>query len=432
MKPRNVKIAGAFVESPTDWTVTLVKSALSLHERGTFRSSARLADSMGRDARIAGALATRVSALASRSALPFQVENSDEGDGRKRGAAASRMRDLWWYSCPEDAVAPLLRDSITLGLAVGHITWTTTAGEWVPRLNWLPPHGLSYEQSGMTFGEASWIYTDADSKRHRVTPGDGTWFLHLPNGVRSWMFGAVRTLGIPWLMRDFTYRDWVRYCEKHGMPIIAVDEPNWAQTAVEGEGGSAGTLADEFFSQFANLPTESVLRFPQGGTKDEGGWAAKFLEPQSDTWGTFQAFLKELGSLVDQAILGRDGSTGPKGGDGELATERVRVERLSSDAEPLSTSLRDQVWKPWAEFNWGDRDVAGWGRWNTRPAPDLKLRAETLKTMSEAVTGLAALGIDTKPVLEEFGLESPEGGAKPPPPPAPPAPAPPADQSAAA
>ena len=428
MKPRNVRIPGAFVDAPSDWTVTSVRSALSQHEAGKFARSAKLADAMGRDARIAGALATRVGALSSRAALPFTVETSDEGDGRKREAAARRMRELWWYSCPEDSIAPLLRDAVMLGVCVGYLTWTTTAGEWIPRLNWLPPHGLSYE-SGFGGEPAKWVYSGSDGDRRAVTPGDGTWFLHLPGGERAWMLGAVRQLGLPWLMRDFTYRDWVRYCEKHGLPILSIDEPNWARNAVEGEDGDGGSQIDDYYEQLANLPTESVLRNPQGPTKDEGGWAAKFLEPQSDTWGAFQGFLKELSSLVDQAILGRDSGAGPKGGDGELATERVRVERLASDAEPLSTSLRDQVWKPWAEFNYGDRESAGWGRWNTRPPPDLKLRAETLKTMSEAVTGLAKLGVDTKPVLEEFGLESPEGGAKPP---ATAAPAPPAEQPAAA
>lgn len=389
-----------------------------MHELGRFRLSARLADAMGRCPRISGALETRVRALTSRSALPFAVETSDEGDGRKRSAAAERMRALWWNVCPEDATAPLLRDAIMLGAAVGFNAWSD---DWVPRLHWLPPHGLSFEDYALDGTRRhTWVYTAADGKRYEVTPGDGTWFLYLPNGPRSWMQGRIRQLGIPWLMSTWTERDWARYNEKHGLPILSIDEPYNAQDDVEGSGGANGSLADAYYAQFKNLPNEAVLRNPQGQTKDEPGWSAKWLEPVSDTWTSFKDHLAHYGSLVDQSLLGRDSSAGPKGGDGELATERVRVEYLSADAESFSTALREQVWKPDAEFNFGDRDVAGWGRWNTRPPPDFASRASTLKALGEALEKLLPMGIDGGPIAEEFGLT---GTVKAPPQPASPAPA---------
>jgi hypothetical protein len=83
----------------------------------------------------------------------------------------------------------------------------------------------------------------------------------------------------------------------------------------------------------------------------------------------------------------------------------VRVEALASDAESLSTQLREQVWCLWSEFNHGDRRLAGWGRWDTRPAPDLRQRAETLDKLGDALEKLGTAGVELEPVVEEFGLK---------------------------
>ena len=394
--PRRAKIDGNFVEIGTDWTVARVRSALNLHEQGKFRQSSRLADAMGREPRIAKARNKRVAALSSRSALPFSVTPSEEGDGRKRSAAAKRQAEIWWDVCPESVIAPIQNDTLAMGMGLGYLDWSTT-GEWMPRLNWLPTHGLAFEQYALD-GERRpcWIYTDYTGVRHEVTPGDGRWFLHLPAGPRSWMSGFVRSLGLPWFAAVCTDRDWSRFNEKHWLPILSVDEPFFASDDVEGEDGAEGSAAAAYYEQFKNLGAESVLRNPQGQEKDQGGWSAKWLEPESESWSSFEAQLKYLGQLFDQAITGNDG-TGSKGGDGELASERVASMYLSSDAETLSSSLREQVWKPWAEYNYGDRDVAGWGRWDTRPAPDMASRATTLKTMAEAIEILAPMKVDCAP-----------------------------------
>lgn len=405
--PRAQAIRALWIEPLSDWTVALVRAALLEHERGSMRTSARLADAMGRDAEVAGALSVRVRALSSRSALPFRVDASDEGDGRKIEAVRRRQEQLWWHSLPEEVTAAVLRDAIMLGVAVGWISWTEEAGEWIPRLQWLPPHGLTWER-GRGGEPDGWWYQPEAGERERVTPGDGRWFLYLPGGARSWLGGAVRTCAIPWLARAFTLRDWMRYGEKHGLPILSVSEPHWAHDDVEGVAGADGTHASQFYSQFSTLPNEAVLRMPMGADKDAGAWDAKWLEPTADTWETFRGLIDRCRGDIHMAILSRDAQSAPRGGDGEVSVERVRVETLSTDAETLTSAYRDQVWVPWATYNYDEGRAAGWGRWDTRPPPDMRARADTLAALSGAVVALASQGVDVRPVLAEFGLQQQE------------------------
>lgn len=397
------------IPSLSDWTVSGVKSAVRQHSCGHMRLSSQLCDAMETEPRIFGPLARRIDALASRSALPFSVEASDEGDGRQREACRKRMAELWWKVCPETINTPVLRDGILAGGAVGYLTWAE-GQQWIPRLHWLPTHGLALEQYGLdgTRGP-QWIYTTYGGERLVVTPGDGFWFLHLPYGPRSFMRGLVRPLGMLYIMATWTERDWARYNEKHGLPILEIDEPFWAQDDIEGEDGSTSSAAAEYYEQFKNLESEAVLRSPQGQDKEQGGFRARWLEPVAQSYQAFRQQLEMADGLFQSVILGRDGGKRSKGGDGEANDEKVRVELLSTDAEGLSTSYRDQIWKPFALYNYGDPDVAGWGRWTTRPPQDLELRASTLDKFGDALEKLEAHGVDTEPLLEEFGLKRKPG-----------------------
>jgi hypothetical protein len=386
----------------SNWTVGAVRSALDRHELGDLYDSARLVDWMGRDPRIHGDLGTRVRALAARSGLPFTVEPSNEADQRRAAAVAKQVSALWWNVLPEEVIAQLLADAIMLGVCVAMLEWD---GPQRDRLHVmpLPAHNLCWDEWA-----GHWYYQTRDG-REVVTPGDGRWFLHLPHGQRSWMRGAVRPLGHLSVARYLSQRDWDRHCEKHGMPVLAVREPAFAQDDV-----SNGVAA--FYDQFRNLGSETVLRLPQGSGAPGDGWEAKWLETTAQGWQSFQGRLARLDSDVSVVLLGRDAASADKalGGDGEAERGRVRIEYLASDAEPLTTSLRDQVWMPWGrvtQANWDD-SLAPWGRWNTRPPADLSRRAATLSVLGDAIGKLTGQGVDPKPLIEEFQLTQ-IAGAKP-------------------
>jgi hypothetical protein len=388
----------------SEWSIALVKLAIAEHDEGRFESSAQLAEAMLVDPQIAGDINARTRELASRSALPFKVEPSDEGDGRKVEAVAREQQALWWTAHPESTIAAVQRDAITLRVSVGWIEWFRDSRSWAPRLHHLPAHGLRLEADG------TWHYIDAAGVDHLVTPGDGRWFLHLPDGDRSWIMGAVRALGIPFALDALALRAFSQFCERHGQPTLAVYESFATSDNVEGADGN-GSKA--FYQRVHRQLRGGILRLPQPDNRETPGNDAKWLELASKG-DCFERLIVELRRRKALAVLGRDPDRKSSlGGDGESATRQQKSEYLASDAETIATSLREQVWKWWALFNHGDPKLAGWGRWDTRLPLDTAARAATLKTGAEAIAGLEAQGVDTDPVVVELGLKR-RAGWKPP------------------
>lgn len=411
--PRVVRIQSLYADPVSSWTPATVRAALDEHEQGRFYASACLADAVMRDGEVMRGLRRRVSKLASRSALPFKVEPGG-GDGRRREAVRKRTEDLWWDVTPEATIAALLRDTILLGFALGRIEWTRTAGEWRPRLQWIPAHGLEWRS-----WERKWVYTTDDGIQLQVNPGDGTWFLHLPFGEQSWMWGVIRSVGLPFLMRQEAFVHWARYDERHASPMLKVKEPHFATDDVELPDGTTTTQANLFYQALRPGPNVAV-RCPQGDGADAGGWDVEWMELSARSHEAIDSFISRLSSEIAKSITGATDDTAAKGGDGELANETIKVEDLATDAETLSTSLREQVWKPDTAFNFSpnDLDAAAWGRWTTRAPADTGKRATTLDTAADALGKLATLGVDCDPVAAEFGLT---GTIKAPEPPAAPA-----------
>jgi len=411
--PSNERIPWAHVAPLGRWTVPAVLAILSSFEDGDFSEAAMLADAMLRDPQIAGDLGARVRALASRSALPFSVDPSEEGDGRKRQAVADAMKPLWWSAHPESTIAAIDRDAIILAASVGWIEWLKDARSWVPRLHQLPAHGLRFQDYDKTFH-----YQGGDGIDHLVTPGDGKWFLHLPHGPRSWMMGALRPLAIPFALDPLTLQAFAAFCKRHGMPALGVKEPHRSTDNVENGGAaeasaSAKENVNAFYREILKGLENGVIRLPRGDTP-EGDWDAKWLEATSKSYTSFTDLLVELRRRKALALTGRDSEKQTAlGGDGEDADAQKRFEGLSYDAESLTTSLRECVWKPWARFNHGDEKLAPWGRWQTRPQKDLSGRVTTLDKAGDALDKLESQGVDTDPLVTELGLKR-RAGWKPP------------------
>lgn len=395
------------VTPQSSWTLRGARAALDAHETGDFSQSALLADALPRDGQMFADIQTRVRAIAARAdegGLPFEVQPSDRGDQRRAKSVAKKVKEWWWDVFTEQALTAILRDSLLLGVAVAAVEWvlqgTGSDAVRLPKIHHLPAHNLFYRE-----WERKWFYLTEQGEVEVVpggpAPGGASWLLHLPHGDRSFMWGAVRALGIPFVVRAFSYDDWTRYNEKHGLPALAVKEPHFASDDVNASAG-----ANTIYQQAREMTSQAIFRLPQG-EDGQTGWDAKWLELVGNTWETFQGLLKRTDSVITIVLHGRaPESAGKLGGDGEGGREQVRSEYLAADAGGLGTTTRDQVLKPWGRLNdpaWDDK-LAPWGRWNTTPKANAKVRAETLDVAADAIGKLVALGADPAPLFDEFRL----------------------------
>lgn len=412
VEKRDVVAAGArppstvvFAPLPTQnfstWTVTGVRAALDEHENGSFASSAALVDAMGRDDRIKGCLGTRVKALVGRNGLQFSIQPSDQVNKARGKVVAREFERLWWRICPDATLAAIQSDATMLGVHLSRIVWELVDGKWLPTLQPVPAHALYFDDSGIHGPAGYYLLTSAGTPLY-IDPKDPHWFLYTPTGPRAWLQGAVRALGLPYLMRQFSYRDWVRYCERHGMPIIKVSEPSSAEDADK----------SAFYTRLGKLGTESVIRLPKDSSGE--GFDVDMLEAKDGSWQSFDSFIARLDVAVAVVLLGQNMTTDPQAhATGVQNARLVRQDYLDADVQPLSTELREQIVKPWGRFNvatWDD-DLAPWPNWDTRPAEDQKAKAATFVAVSEAIGKLTDQGVpvDLPAICEQFAVPTTPG-----------------------
>lgn len=421
--PQNLVVRTMQIPAYSSWTVPAARAALDELEWGDFAAAALLLDAFGRDDRISTCLGKRTGALAAKRGLPFQVVPSDR-DGRRKTTHAKRVEALWWDSHGEATLKRVQRDAVGLGAAVGRIAWLPDdGGQWKPKLIPLHAANLFYN---VTTGE--WFYRSLDGNL-KVTPGDGNWFLYTPSGdLQPWMSASVRALAMLFVFRGFTWRDWARWTERHGMPIITADVPINAKAE----------HVNAFMAALRNLGNEAAIPLRQSG-KDVPGFGVGLVEAKDTAHAGFQTLLERIDICVAVHLLGQNLTTEVSSGAFASTAAHVNVEGniLSGDAEGLATVLREQVWKPWALYNYGDPELAPWGEWNTDPAEDRKATADTQKTAAEGLKIWIDLGVpvDVEEYAERFGIELRDGARMPEPeapdpnapPPVPPAPQPGAD-----
>lgn len=351
----------------TNWDLPSINDALDQHELGFFLQSTALADAMGRDTRIPACRNTRVRALASKSGIGFSLTPSTRGNARTALDLSKEITELWWYSLPEQVIQRLLDDAIMLGVSFARIHWERYDGRVVPRLEpWW----------------AHTVYYDWSIRRYRamgiegqviIDPGSAEWFVFEPASYRSWMSGAIRGLALAWLYRNFCQNDWARYCEKHGIPIIAISEPAGHQWSAP---------KNAFYQQVRNIGRQGILRLPKD--KDGYGFDVEFVEPRDKSWEAFKEFLVRVDTNIAVMLLGQNLTTEVQGGSyaAALIHNLVRLDYLDADAESLSTALRQYVWKPYIRFNHGreDEEATPWPTWQTRPPEEHKARLDVIKT----------------------------------------------------
>ena len=393
------------------WSVAGVRSALNAHERGDLTSSAKLITAMFRDDRLSAVVETRIHALIGRD---FRLRPADE-DSPADVELAEAIEADWWGMVPEAQLAELLKWYFLAGGALGELRWDrkSDTDKWQPTLYvWDLQH--LYWQESVEDGEEGFLQLQTRSGPVRITPGDGKWVI-LGKGLRWWENGAVRSLALPWLIRQFAIRDWARHSERLGLPIVKALVPT---TAVDDDQAS-------FFDDVRSLSNETTVILPQGVGPDGEGFDLQLLEAKGDNWEGIKALIDQMSDMFAVRMLGHNLTTEVRGGSfaASQTGNDVRQDYLRDDAQLTTTTLRDSVVEPVRHYNHANTtpDQAPWPEYDIEPESDLKLAAEGIKVFGEAMAVLDEAGFDVDNIdklAADYGVEITKREPEPEPPPA--------------
>ncbi len=364
-----------------------VKAALLSHENGIFQTSAQMATAMGRDDRITAVTETRITGLLS---LPFQVKAAKVTRAKVRARRiAESVEANWPVIAPPAEISAAMMWFILLGVAPVQVTWQVIGGLWVPSMKAWDPQFMYWEEGVYRINTQDGIVD--------VTPENG-WML-LVQGNRGFMRGAIRSIATWWISRQWVARDWNRYNERHGLPIVKAMVPSRADPDEK----------SDFFRTMANMGANTTALLPQNVDGGEGSFDLDLLEAKDGSWKSFEGLEDRANKNIAVRILGQNLTTEVDSGSLAAASihDNIRLDRLQADEVLLSTAIRDHMLVPYAFFNFGEQAMfAPLPNWDTAPPKDLVAKGAAMKSLGDGITSLKGAGLDiSDDTVEELGQE---------------------------
>jgi len=394
-KPPVTEYVDLPVNTIPSWSVPQIQSAIAAHSNGMFTSSSLLYEGMQADDRVQSALNGRIKAV---TKCEVTMTPSISGDGRKAKRVAKELEALWPDIFPEQVLEQLLNWTIGEGFCLCEILWTSRDDLWLPSLKVWHPAFIYYDISSRQY-----VAITEDGPIY-VMANDPKWFLYTPFGqYRGWLRGAVRSCSIPWIVRQYALRDWARYSEVHGLPQKKVKYPAQA--------GAREKAA--FFGAIKRLGAETAFALPQQSGPDGQLWDVELLEAKDKSWQGFQGLINQCDQNITLAIRGTNLTT--QVSQGSFAAAKAHREEDSdyaeSDGKKLASAIRDQLFKLYAVYNYGDANLAPTPVFAAEQQVDLKSDADTLNVFAEAIAELEQQKwpIDRVQMGQKFGVILKEG-----------------------
>lgn len=363
------------------WTVKEVRSALRLHAEGDFSQSALLVDTMGEDDELPGALEKYVDSVIGSD---FRLDAVEEPNHQLSERLASQYGDVWWELFPESELDNFLRWYRMLGVAIGVLDYEAGASKWTATLRVLHPQFLHWSPVRKKF-----IYS-AQEGLLEVEPGDGRWVM-LIDGARGWMRAGVRALAITWIGKQLAIRDWNRYNERHGLPIIKAMAPAIADDEDR----------EQFWEDIQGIASETVAQLPTHLDENGAAFDLDLLEAKDRSWETFPKMLERADRKFQVYLLGANIAA-------EVVTQGARAtadvhrgverQKATAAAKKLSTELRWQALWPIVTFNVASVALAvvPWPCWDTSPPEDDIAHAEAIGELGNALAQLKTAGYEVE------------------------------------
>ena len=377
----------------TGWDVTATRAAYSDLVIGLFDRPAQLVDSIFGDSRVQAAMASRAGGILGRP-IDFMLPRKLRDDRQARRCRNAFM-DAWPTMSAEPILSDLQQWAVMLGFGPAQILWDTAPKYAVPHLRpWHPRYTYFH-----------WIYRKyvaiTMDGQTPITGGDGHWLLHTPFGeYRGWMRGAMRAVAPWWLARNYALRDWARYSERHGLPMIKAKSPALGDPI----------MTNNWRNGLANLGQETVLHCPQNVDAQNSSYDVELLEAQDSSWECFKSLIQQCDTEITLALLAQNLTTEVK--EGSYAAARVhadvRQSLVEGDARALSQTIYMQLARPFAAINFGDPDLAPRPVWNVQPYEDNLTAVQTFAQFSQAIYSLRNAGLELKDasrIAKNFGLD---------------------------
>lgn len=366
----------------TSWDVPAVRGALRAMNEGIFDGVGQFCDAVLGDDRVQATMGSRLAGLWGSEVIHRPSQNK-----RVKGSrAAQEAFDAWVDHWPDLEEAEGLIETETYGIlmgnAFGQVVWDTSGSVWKPYPRpWHPRY---------TFYHWPTRRTAAISQDGLVAiiPGNGKWYGWVPfTPYRSWVRGAIRALAEPWLGLRFSRRDWWRFNEVHGIPTRVGYVP---AAADPGE-------RSQFENQLGQLGSETTLLVPRGVDRDLG-YGYELVEAKDTNWESFERTIHECHLAVVLVLKWQNLTTEITAGGSYAAAHehgKGEVSQVKSDNVVARKMLRRDFQRPFAQFNFGDPDLAPITEWDVADPPreDYSGNADTFAKVGQAVQALIASGI---------------------------------------
>lgn len=384
-RPRDQVVSQWQPSMQVSWSLQQILSAIRCLAQGDFSRSAQLFRSMQEDDEIPDSLEKLVDSIL---CAPFSVECEDE-------KISQLTEELIGKILPEGQLTSTIESKVIQGAMVGTLDWTKTKDVWYPSLRFLEPEFLMYFPQ-----TKEWKYNSQDGVLP-VTPGDGSWVLWV-DGEYGYLRAKIRALARLWYFKQATFRDWNRYNERHGLPIIKAFIP------LQGEAGEK----DDFVDDIQNMGSEGVVPLPVD-TDEWSSYDLELLEPKDQSWGSFEAAIGRADRKIQIILSGGNLQTEIAESGASRAASETHADQLeSTKAKSLSGKLceflREQVLTFFIAMNFGPDAEVPYICWQTEPPED---NAQNADALSKLATGLKTLGeagytvTNLDEVVEEFGLK---------------------------
>ena len=347
--------------SQTRWYIDDIETATLECDQGCLKTAAQLMRSASADGVVMGLMSTRTAGLVR---LPKRWRGESEMIKALTGGQY-RARATFDEMCPAAELALLAADGDKLGVAVGQML--TVEGRTHKRLCRLEPEYLQFNWS-----ENQWYYQSVGGMLP-VTPGDGTWVLHIPGGAMApWNNGLWRALARAFIRKDHAALSKDLWEAKLAHPARVAVAPI----------GASQEQSLTWFEKVMAWGKNTVFAFTPG-------YDVKLIESNGRGADSFRDTIAEQNTEIMILIAGQtvttDGGTGFANAD---IHKSIRSDIIKDTADALAYTVNTQILPAWVLTEFGEDALLSGGvvvEWDVTPPKDRNSEATSLVTVANAV-----------------------------------------------